>query len=110
MVSVESESFVFGGSAQVSREAFRIAAEEDEFARAAVAQVAKPFCELLRGELLAGGVEQDDRCARVEFKFAKRGGASVAEFGDFDIGVVADAGGVVVEERAGFFAARFAEH
>ncbi len=29
--------FLFGGGAQVSREAFRIAAEEDELARAAVA-------------------------------------------------------------------------
>ena len=68
--------FLFGRGAEVSREAFRIAAEEDEFARAAVAQIAEPFCELLRGELLARGVEQNDRRARVEFKFAKRSGAS----------------------------------
>ena len=102
--------FLLGGSAQVSREAFSIAAEEDEFARAAVAQIAEPFCELLRGELLARGVEQNDRRARVEFKFAQRSGASVTELGNFGVGVMADAGGVVVEERAGFFAARFAQH
>src|ERR1700719_1019372 len=52
--------FLFGAGAEVGWEAFGVAADEDEFAGAAVAEVTEPFCELLRGELLAGGVEQDD--------------------------------------------------
>jgi len=60
--------------------------------------------------LLAGGVEQDDGCARVEFECAQRGGGGVAEFGDFDIGLVADTHDIIIDKRAGFFAACFAQH
>src|SRR5271156_5212177 len=102
--------FLFGAGAQFRGETFGVAAEEDEFARAAVAQIAEPARELLGGELFSGGVEQDDRGGWVYFQFAQRGWAGVAEFADFDFGVVLDALDVVVHHGARFFAAGLAEH
>jgi len=52
--------FLFGASAEGGGEAFGVTAQENELARAAVAQVAEPASKLLRGELLSGSVEQDD--------------------------------------------------
>ena len=43
--------FLFGARAQFSGETFGVAAEEDEFAHAAVAQIAEPARELLGREL-----------------------------------------------------------
>ena len=74
MVRVESEIFCVARGAEFGGKAFGVAAEKNDFARAAVAQIAEPVCELLRGELFAGGVEQNDRRARIDFQFAKRGG------------------------------------
>jgi hypothetical protein len=99
-----------GSGAEFVRKSFGVAAKEDEFAHAAVAKVAEPFGELLRRELFAGGVEEDDCGGGIEFRFAESGGRGVTELGDFEVGVAADARGVVVDECAAFFAAGFAEH
>ena len=93
-----------------ARKTFGVAAEEHDFARAAVAQIAEPASELLRRELIAGGVEQDERGARLDLQLAQRGGRGFAQFGDLDFGVAADARDVVVQQRADFFAARFSQH
>src|SRR3984885_12164627 len=102
--------FLFGAGTQFGGEAFGVAAEEDDFARAAIAQIAQPARELLGGELLSGRVEQHHRGGRIDLQFAKRGGAGVAEFADFDLGVMLNALDVVVHHGAGFYAAGLAEH
>ena len=85
--------FLLRAGAQFVGKTLGVAAEENQFARAAVAQVAEPARELLRSELFSGGIEQDDRGGRVDFQFAQRGGTGVAQFADFDFGVVLDARG-----------------
>ena len=62
-MSVESEIFCLAPVAQFRGKTFSVTAQENQFARAAVAQVAEPSRELLRSELLSSGVEQNDRCA-----------------------------------------------
>ena len=59
---------------------------------------------------LSGSVEQDDRSGWVYFQFAQGGGTCIAQFADFDFGVMLDALDVVVHHGAGFFAAGLAEH
>lgn len=96
--------------AEFSGKAFGIAAEENHLARGAIAQITEPASELLRRKLIAGRVEQDQSCAGLHLQFAKRSGRGLTKLHDFDFGVVADAGDVIVEERADFRTARFPEH
>src|SRR5579862_834052 len=72
--------------------------------------MAKPSRELRSGEVLASRIEEDEDGGRVEFEFAKRCSGGFAQFAHFDRRVVANARYVIVEERADFSAARFAEH
>jgi hypothetical protein len=95
---------------EVVRKTFRVTAEEDEFPCAAVAKVAEPAGELRGSELPAGGVEEDEHGGGIEFELAQARMRGVAEFGDIEIAIVAEAGEIVVEEGATFGAAGFAEH
>src|SRR5580658_1444797 len=99
-----------GQGAEFDGETFGVAAEEDDFAGGMVAEAAEPARELLRAELIAGGVEQDEGGAGLHFQFAQSGGGGFADFGDGDFGVAADAFDVVVDESAELFAAGFSEH
>jgi len=99
-----------GFGAKIVRKAFGAAAEKDEFAGGAVADITEPFGELVRGELLSGGVEKNDGCGGIEFQFAESWGGGVSQLGDLKIGVAADAGSVIVNESTAFPAARFAQH
>lgn len=60
--------------------------------------------------MLAGGVKKNDCGGGIEFRFAESGGRGVANFGESEVGVAADARRVVVDKGAALFAARFAEH
>jgi hypothetical protein len=95
---------------EVVGKTFGVAAEEDEFAGAAVAEVTEPASELRGGELLAGGVEEDERGGGVDLEIAECGGRGVAELSGVDGAVVADAEEIVVEKGADFGATGFAEH
>jgi hypothetical protein len=97
-------------TAEIVGKTFGVAAEEDNFFCAAVAEVAEPASKLRGGELLAGGVEEDKRGGGVELEIAERGGRGVAEFGGVDGAIVADAEEIVVEKGADLRATGFAEH
>lgn len=97
-------------AAEVVRKAFRAATEEDEFLGATVAEVAEPARELRSGELLAGGVEKNERGGGVELEIAQSGWRRIAQLGGVDGAIVADAEKIVIEKGANFGAASFAEH
>src|SRR5215831_5377760 len=103
-------NLVLGPGAKVVREAFGVATKKNHFTRAAIAEVAQPAGKLLGGVLLTGGVEKDDRRRWIEFQFSQSSRRAVAQFADLEFGVAANACGIVVQERAAFFATRFAEH
>src|SRR5208282_798769 len=100
----ERNRFV-GASAERIGEAGVAAAQEDEFAGAAVAQLAQPTCEFRRSIWPAGGVQQDPACGGVGFDAGECGFLGLAEFSDADVGGAADASCVVFEEGTTFGAA-----
>jgi hypothetical protein len=61
--------FLMGALAEVIREAFGVAAEEDEFAGAAVAEFTEPFGEGVRIEVFSGSIEKDNIGGGVSVKF-----------------------------------------
>jgi hypothetical protein len=75
--------FLLGALAEFLREAVGVAAEEDEFASAAVTEFAEPFGEGVRIEILPGSVEKDDSDGAISVKFLD-GSGTIANFGDFD--------------------------
>src|SRR5437762_3002833 len=75
--------FLVGALAKVIREAVGVAAEEAEFAGAAVAEFAEPFGEGVRIEVLSDGVEKDDGGGAISVKFLD-GGDTIADLCDFD--------------------------
>lgn len=95
---------------QLVGETLGIAAEENEFARAAVAEVGHPTSELGRRELLARGVEQNLGGNGINLKFLERDRGCFAQFAHSDDGVIRDAVNVFVEQRANFVMASLAEH
>ena len=90
------------------RKTIGVAAKKNKFLGAAVAEVTEPAGELRRGELLAGGVEEDECGGGVELEIAERGRRSVAQLGGGHAAIVADAEKIVVEKSANFGAASFA--
>src|SRR6267142_2721001 len=90
-------------------EAIGVAAEEDQFARAAVAEFTEPFGEGVRIETFSGGVEKDHGSGAIRVEFLQCGSA-VADFGNFDRARTADALYIVIEDGAQFGAARFSQH
>jgi hypothetical protein len=101
--------FLVGALAEILREAIGIAAKEDEFAGAAVAEFAKPFGEGVRIEIFPGGIEKDYNGGAIGIEFFDSG-VAVADFADFDWTRAADAFYVVVKDGTHFRAARFSEH
>src|SRR6266849_2897945 len=101
--------FLVGALAQIIGNAIGVAAEEDEFAGAAVAKFAEPLGEGVRIEILSGSVEKDDSggATSVQFFCSSIG---VADLGDFDAAGSADALYIIVEGRAHFGAADFSDH
>jgi len=95
--------------AEVFGKTFGVAAEENELAGAAVAEVAEPASKLRGRELLAGSVEKDEGGCGVELEVAEGGGRSVAKLGSVNGAIVADAKEIVVEQGADFGATSFAE-
>jgi len=75
--------FLVGALAEVIREAVGVAAEEDEFAGAAVAELAEPLGEGVRIEVLSGRVEKDNRGGAINVEFLD-GSDTIADLGDFD--------------------------
>ena len=110
MVSVESEIFCLALERSSAGKPSASPQRNTSSRAAAVAQIAQPARELLRGELLAGGIEQDDGRGWIDFQFAQSCRAGVAQLADFDFGVVLDALDVVAHHGASFFAAGLAEH
>jgi hypothetical protein len=87
--------FLVGALSEIFREAVGVAAEENEFAGAAVAEFAEPLGESVRIESFSGGVEKDCGGSAVGVEpFV--GGLGVADFGDFDRTGAADAFYVVL--------------
>src|SRR5438132_3817645 len=101
--------FVVGALREVVGEAVGVAAEEDEFARAAIAEFAKPFGEGVRIQVLPCGIKKDDGGDAIGVEFLT-GGVGITNFGDFDGARPADAFYVVVENSAHLGAARFSKH
>jgi hypothetical protein len=91
--------FLVGALPESVGEAGGVAAEKDEFARAAVAEFAEPFGEGVRIESFSGSVEKDRGSGAVGVEFLDSG-VAVANFGDFDGAGAADAFDVVVEDGA----------
>jgi len=75
--------FLVGTLAEVIREAVGVAAEEDEFAGAAVAELAEPLGEGVRIEVLSGSVEKDNRGGAINVDFLD-GCDTITDLGDFD--------------------------
>src|SRR6266446_3479373 len=98
-----------GALAETFREAIGVAAEENQFADAAVAELREPFGEGVRIEIFPGGVEKDDGGGAVGTKFLD-GGMGIAHLRDFDGTGAADAFDVVIEDGTHLGAAGFAEH
>src|SRR5580704_16792166 len=90
-------------------ETIGVAANENKLARSAIAEFAKPFCKSVGIEILASGVEEDCRCGAICVEFLD-GSVAVANLRDLDGRLTADAFHAVVDHRAHFHAARFAEH
>jgi hypothetical protein len=76
-------NFLEGALAEIVREAVGVAAEEDEFAGAAVAEFAEPVGESVRIENFSGGVEKYCSGGAVGVEFLESR-ISIADFGDFD--------------------------
>jgi hypothetical protein len=104
----ERKGFV-GAGAEGLGETRVAAAEENEFAGAAVAEFAEPAGEFLGAVLVARGVEEDPTGSRISLHAREGGGGGLAKFADANIGGAADARGVVVEEPAALRAAGAAE-
>src|SRR5277367_3848433 len=102
--------FLPGAGTQFRGKPFGVAAQENYFPRTAVAQIAQPARELLRSELLSGGVQKDHGGGWLDFQFAQRRGARIAQLADFDFGVMPDALNVVAHHGASFLATGLAEH
>src|SRR6266704_681332 len=98
-----------GALAETFREAIGAAAEKNQFADAAVAELREPFGEGVRIEIFPGGVEEDDGGGAVGFQFLGDG-ITVANFGDFDGTGAADALDVVIEDGTHLGAAGLAQH
>ena len=98
-----------GALAETFREAIGVAAEKNQFADAAVAELREPFGQGVRIEIFPGGIEKDDGGGAVGFQFLG-GDITVADFGDFDGTGAADAFDVVIEDGTHLGAAGFAEH
>ena len=75
--------FLVGALAKVIREAVGVAAEEAEFAGAAVAEFAEPFGEGVRIEVLSDSVEKDDGGGAISVEFLD-GCDTIADLCDFD--------------------------
>jgi len=87
---------------------FGVAAEEDQLTGAAIALRTEPHGKFFGGEVLSGGVEENDGCGAIRVELLERGGR-VAELDGFDGRVMADTLEIVVEKSAEFRAANFAE-
>jgi hypothetical protein len=101
--------FLVGALAEVIREAVGVAAEEDEFAGAAVAEFDEPLGEGVRIEVLPGSVEKDDGDGAVSVEFLESG-RGVADLGDFHGARAADALHIVAKNGAHFGATGFSYH
>src|SRR4029077_14837005 len=86
-----------------------VAANENKFARSAVAKFAEPFRKGVRVEIFPERIQQDCGGGAVGIKPLESCFA-VANFCDLDGRVAADALHVIVDHRTQFRAARFAEH
>jgi len=69
-------NFLVSPLAEVIREAVGVAAEEDEFAGAAVAEFAEPFGESVRIETLPGSVEKDNSGGAIRVELLEGGRTS----------------------------------
>src|SRR5882672_4997097 len=101
--------FLVGAPAESFWEAVGVAAEKDQFAGAAVAQLTEPNCEGVRIEIFSGSVEKDHGGGAVSVEFLQ-GGIAVADFGDFQRTRAADALCIFLEDGAYFGTASLAEH
>src|SRR5437016_4453507 len=100
---------VVGAFAELIREAVGVAAEENDFAGATVAEFAEPPSESVRIEVLSASVEKDHSGGAIGVEFLE-GGRSITDLCDFNGTPAADAFYIVVEDGAHFCAAGFAEH
>jgi hypothetical protein len=101
--------FLAGALSEVIWEAVGVAAEEDEFADAAVAKFAEPLGEGVRIEILPGSVEKDNCGGALGVELFASGG-TIADLCDFQGTGAANALCIVVEDGAHFRAAGFSDH
>jgi hypothetical protein len=104
----QRESLV-GALAEIFGKAVGVAAEEDQFAGAAVAEFPKPFGEGVRIKVLSGSVEKNYGGGAVCVEFLQCS-VCIADFGDFQRTRAADAFFIVIEDGAHFGAAGLAQH
>jgi hypothetical protein len=90
-------------------ETVSVAANEDDFAGAAIALFTEPAGEGVRVVDLSGGVEEKSGGGAIGIELLD-GGASVADFGDFDGAGTADAFEIVREDGSELGVTGFAEH
>jgi len=101
--------FLFDALAEFVGEAVSIAADENDFAGAAIALFAEPTGEDGGIVDFSGGVEEESGSGTIGVEFFD-GGIGVAYFGEFDRTRTGDAFEIVREDSGEFGAARFAEH
>jgi hypothetical protein len=104
----QRESLV-GALAESFGEAVGVAAQEDQFARAAVAEFPEPFGEGLRIKIFSVSVEKDHGGGAFRVEFLQSGSA-VADFGNFDRARTANALYIVIDDGTQFGTARFSQH
>jgi hypothetical protein len=104
----ERESLV-GALAESLGKAVGVAAEEYEFAGAAVAEFPEPCGEGVRIEILSGSVEKNHGGGAIRVEFLQCS-VCIADFGDFQRTRAADAFFIVIEDGAHFGAAGLAQH
>src|SRR5438552_2966636 len=90
---------VVGAVAELIREAVGVAAEENDFAGATVAEFAEPPSESVRIEVLSASVEKDHSGGAIGVEFLE-GGRSITDLCDFNGTPAADAFYIVVEDGA----------
>ncbi len=102
--------FLRGATAKGFGETLGSAAQENNFARTAVARVTKPFRKL-RGRLIFSSViEQDNSCGGIECQLAQRRRRILTQFGDLRVGKSFEARDLIVDLRADFRSTCFFEH
>lgn len=101
--------FLAGAVAEFFGKTIGVSTEENDFASAAVALLCEPLGKFIGVRIFSGSVEENDGGGAVGVEDFESG-FGVAQFGDGDLRVAADAFDVIIEEAAEGRTPCFPEH